>query len=77
MTLRNMIDNGINIQGLIKIQSWGDKDYPEVYYEGNIEIDGMEAIEKYLDRDIQYIFPYVVKIGIVSVGAICIEIAEE
>ena len=33
MTLRDMINNGVILQGLIKIQCWGKEDYPEIYYE--------------------------------------------
>lgn len=82
MTLRDMMDAGVILQGQIKLQCWGNKDYPDVYYEGNLEVDPISVIEKYLDREITYIFPYVVNIGgvidgRVSVGAICIELEEE
>lgn len=77
MTIRDLINNGVTIQGHLKIQCWGPLDFPDIFYEGNIEIDGFNKIEKYLDRDINYIFPYAIKIGNVSIGAICIEIEEE
>ena len=80
MTIRDMINNGITLQGRVKIQCWTTEDYPEVYYEGNIDLDGTKEIEEYLDRRISYIFPYVVNVGHrnpVWIGAICIEIEEK
>ncbi len=80
MTIRDMINNGVTLQGHVKIQCWGPLDFPDIFYEGNIEEDGFNKIEKYLDRDIKYIFPYVINIGQrnpVWHGAICIEIEEE
>ena len=74
MTLRDLINNGVTIQGNIKIQCCGEEYFPEVYYEGIIDLDGIAAIEKYLDRDITYIYPYIVVINKVSFGGICIEI---
>ena len=77
MTIRDMIDSGIVIQGQIKIQCWGNEDLPDVYYEGNIDFDGTKAIRRWLDREIEYIYPYVVCVGRVTVGAICIEVESE
>ena len=77
MTIRDMIDAGIVTQGQITIQCWETDDYPEIYYEGNIEFDGTKAISEWLDREIEYIYPYVVCIRRVPVGAICIEVKVE
>ena len=77
MTIRDMIDAGIVIQGQIKIECWGTEGEPEIYYEGNIEFDGTKAIKRWLDREIEYIYPYVVRFERVTIGAICIEVKEE
>ena len=77
MTLRDLMDNGVMIQGCIKLQCWkANMDYPVIYFEGFID-NGLKPIEKYLERDITYIFPYETYIGGVSVPSICIEIEEE
>jgi len=77
MTLRDMINNGITLQGRVKLQRWECDSYPTVYYEGNIDEDPTSEFEEYLDREIDYVYPYVVNIGKVWIGAICVELAEE
>ena len=75
MTLRDILDQCVTVEGWIKVQCWkNDKpvDKPVICYEGY----GLNhsAIEKYLDRDIIYIFPYMVTN---NEAAICIELEEE
>lgn len=77
MTLREMINNGVVLQGYVKIQCWENVDDLNIYYEGYIDEDGAKEIEEYLDRDITYIFPYVINLGKCVIGAICIELAEK
>jgi hypothetical protein len=77
MTLREMIDNGVTFEGYVKIQCWENENNPTIYYEGYINEDGTKAFEEYLDRDVRYIFPYVINVGKCVIGAICIEIEEE
>lgn len=55
LTLRNLIEAGIDIEGYKKVQCWEDEDNPTVYHEG-YSFYGMD--EKYLDRNVRYIFPY-------------------
>lgn len=68
MTLRELLESGIVIEGYRKIQCWGSEDNPTFYYEGY----GRD-LEKYLDREVSYIFPYN---PILNEAAICIELAE-
>lgn len=55
MTLREMIEAGVEFEGYRKVQCWETEDYPEIYHAGN-DFRGMP--EKYLDRTVRYIFPY-------------------
>lgn len=55
LTLRNLLESGIEIDGYKKIQCWEDEDNPTIYHEG-YDFYGMD--EKYLDRKVRYIFPY-------------------
>ncbi len=55
MTLREMIEAGIGFEGYRKVQCWVNEDYPEIYHAGN-DFHGIK--ERYLDREVRYIFPY-------------------
>lgn len=55
MTLREMLDDGIVIEGLCKIQSWETENQPTVYYE---ETDLNTVPEHCLDREVTYLYPY-------------------
>lgn len=70
MTLGELFESGIVIEGYRKIQCWEREDAPTIYHEGFDAGD----IELYYDREVLYIFPY-------SSGTrdanICIEIREE
>lgn len=68
MTLRELLESGINIEGYKKIQCWENEDNPTIYYEGN----GRNIPKEFKDREIAYIFPY----NTGSEAAICIELAE-
>ena len=70
MTLRELLESGIVIEGYRKIQCWESEDNPTIYYEGYNQGD----LEKYFDREVAYIFPYN---PTPSKAAICIELAEE
>ena len=70
MTLRDLIESGINIEGYIKIQCWEDEDNPAIYVEGNN--NSIDIPEEYMDREIAYIFPY----NTGCEAAICIESSE-
>ena len=54
LTLRNLREAGVEIEGYRKVQCWEDEDNPTIYHEGN-NFYGMD--EKYLDRNVRYIFP--------------------
>ena len=69
MTLRELLESGIVIEGYRKIQCWENEDNPTVYYEG----DCWDDMSDYMDREIAYIFPYN---PIPSMAGICIELAE-
>ena len=69
MTLRELFESGMVIEGYRKIQCWEDENSPTIYYEGSEYGD----IKEYLDREIAYMFPYN---PIPGEAAICIELAE-
>lgn len=81
MTIQDLLDQGICIEGSVKITSW---DYEE---EGeNIHYDGQdirEVPQEFRNRDIRYIFPFSKTIGYLPNGAcqtvagICIEVEAE
>lgn len=54
LTLRDLLESGIEIEGYKKIQCWEYGDNPTIYHEG-YDFYGMD--EKYLDRNVRYIFP--------------------
>lgn len=66
MTLNDLFDSGICLQGKIKIQSW-DNDEPTIHYNGYAEEFYPNEYENIINREISYIFPYME-------CAICIEI---
>ena len=70
MTLRDLLDSGITVEGLVKIQSWENDCYPTIYHED----DNTIPQGAWMDREISYMFPYSAasnKVGI------CIELAKE
>lgn len=69
MKLRDLFESGIVVEGYRKIQCWEDEDNPTIYHEGYHEGD----LEKYMDREIAYIFPYN---PAPNEAAVCIELAE-
>lgn len=73
MTLRDLVESegGIAIQGYRKIQCWETEDRPTVYHEG---YDFFTLNDKYMDREVTYMFPYMVSPG---EAAICIELTHE
>lgn len=70
MTLRDLFESGIVIEGYRKIQCWDNEDSPVIYHEGYDEGN----IEELMDRKIAYMFPYNPS---PNSAAICIELAEE
>lgn len=79
MTLSAFLNSGIELQGEKKIQCWENDNDPTIYYEGT----GMDIPEEYMDREITYIFPYMIRCGspyntsAICIAGICIELAEE
>lgn len=55
LTLKDLIEAGIEIEGWKKIQCWENEDNPTVYHEGD---NFYNMDKKYLDRKVRYIFPY-------------------
>ena len=79
MTLKEFLESGIVLEGLIKIQCWENEDVPTIYYEGfSIYYEGFyganTALEECMDREITYIFPYN---PTPFEPGICIELAED
>lgn len=68
MTLRDLIDSGITIEGYIKVQCWENESYPEIYHEGYY-LSGIQ--EEYVNKKISYIFPWTVSD---HEAGICIEL---
>ena len=70
LTIRDIVDQITELQGLIKVQRW-DGDEPTILYEGE---DLERMTDDYMDQEICYIFPY-------DAGnnwpAICIELHPE
>ena len=71
MTIRDLFDNCVEVEGWVKVQCWENEDYPNIYYEG---YSLRSTPEKYLDREIRYIFPFMTTD---IEAAICIELCEE
>lgn len=71
MTIRDLFDQCVEVEGWVKVQCWESEDYPDIYYEGY----GLRSIDqKYWDREIRYMFPFMVT---PTEAAICIELCEE
>ena len=81
MTIQDLLDQGICIEGSVKITSW---DYEEegqnVHYDGQ---DIREVSQEFCNRGIRYIFPFCkVAAGVhpahpVTLAGICIEVEAE
>lgn len=70
MTLRELIERGIEIEGYRKIQCWETEDNPTIYHEG---YDFHPSLEQYMDWEVRYMFPYMVSI---CEAGVCIELIE-
>ena len=70
MTLRELLEGILALEGYRKIQCWETEDAPTIYYEG---YDNSGLAEEYLDREVAYIFPFNTS---PNEAAICIELAE-
>ncbi len=70
MTLQDLLDSGITIEGHLKIQCWENDSYPTIYYEGDDTID----LGACMDREVTYMFPYNPAF---NKAGICIELARE
>lgn len=70
MTLRDFLKAPYALEGYRKIQCWENEDAPTIYHEG---YDNTGLPEKYLDREISYIFPFNTS---PNEAAICIEVAD-
>ena len=72
MTLRDLVEGGVTLEGPVLIQCWVRETDPDIYWEGNAE-DGLlnGELEPYMDRNIQYVFPFTPS---PDKAAICIEL---
>ena len=71
MTLRDLFEQCVEVEGWVKVQCWENEDSPNIYYEGY----NLRSIpEEYLDMEIRYIFPFM---ATDIEAAICIELCEE
>ena len=55
LTLRDLLESGIEIEGYKKVQCWEDEDDPTIYHEG-FNFYGMD--KKYLDKNVRNNFTY-------------------
>lgn len=69
MTLGELFESGIVIQGYRIIQCWETEDGPTIYYQGETHGD----IEPLYDREISYMFPFQ---SATNGPGICIELKE-
>lgn len=74
MTLRDLLNGIFAIEGYVKVQCWEDDNNPTIYYEGYAENGIRNKVGVYIDREINYIFPYQNR---PNEAAICIELSEE
>ena len=81
MTIQDLLDQGICIEGSVKITSWDYEEEGEnVHYDGQ---DIREVPQEFRNRDIRYIFPFCKTVtGVrvnhpVTVAGICIEVEAE
>lgn len=59
MTIRDMLADGIEIEGTVKVQSWdGDYDYPLIHFEDDSCEFDIDEDNNYLDREIVGMFPF-------------------
>lgn len=54
MTLRELLNSGIIIEGFRKVQCWETEDNPTVYYEGTDS--GEDELAEYMERKVTYLF---------------------
>ena len=71
MTLRELLNSGIVIEGYRQIQCWETEDNPTVYYEGTDS--GEDNLEEYMEKEVTYLFSAIIG-G--STPCIVIEISE-
>lgn len=57
MTLKELLNSGIIIEGYRIVQCWETEDCPTIYFEGTDS--GEEELEEYMEREVAYIFPIV------------------
>lgn len=74
MTIRDMLEDGIEIEGTVKVQSWENGDYPTIHFENDSYEFDIDEDDNYLDREIVGMFPYMIDIGKTFVCGICIEL---
>ena len=55
MKLRELLESGIIIEGYRIVQCWETEDCPTIYFEG--ADSGEVELEKYMEREVAYIFP--------------------
>lgn len=63
MTIRDMLEDGIEIEGTVKVQSWENGDYPTIHFENDSYEFDIDEDDNYLDREIVGMFPYMIDIG--------------
>lgn len=69
ISLGELLESGIVIEGWRKIQCWENEDNPTVYHEGYDEGD----LDEHWNAEVAYVFPYTLMSG---ESALCIELAE-
>lgn len=69
MTLNDIFESGICVQGAIKVQCWESEVEPTVYYDGFAAIFYPEEYDSIMNREVSYMFAVD--------NTFCIEVCEE
>ena len=61
MTIQDMIDAGIRIQGAYRIETWNDDDDCEILAEGSMfEHEVGDINDDILEKEIKYVYPILI-----------------
>lgn len=73
MTIRDMLDQGIEIEGTVKIQCYNyETNTIDILYEN--ESNDWDEEDEFLDMEVTGMFPYMLHLYGVDVAGICIEV---
>jgi len=73
ITIRDMLDQGIEIEGTVKIQHYNyDTNTIDILYEN--EANDWDEEDEFLDMEVTGMFPYMLHLCGVDVAGVCIEV---